>query len=325
MKYLERSLDSQNQVWKYILVFLGAFVGGQVLGSIPVLCIIIYNVITSDGLLDPAYVMDVTILGMSKNTKLFLLLLIPLAGFVLVVFLIKKLHKRTFAETVNGTQKVRIDRCLTGMVVWGILLAIYLLGDYLFDNENYTLQFDFSKFIPLLLLSVVLIPFQTTLEELLFRGYLAQGIADRTKSRWCVILIPGLIFGLMHTFNPEVKEFGFWAVMPQYIFFGFFFGLIAVLDDGIELSMGIHAANNIFLSLFVTHSSSVLQTDAFLEQHNLSLIKETVSLIIMGIVALIYLAWKYKWNFRILNMKVEPLANETILSFQDNKYKQSKI
>jgi membrane protease YdiL (CAAX protease family) len=194
---------------------------------------------------------------------------------------------------------------INGATVWGILMAAYLLIDNHINPDNYILQFDLFKFIPLLLISLIFIPFQTTFEELLFRGYLAQGIAGWTKSRYLAILIPALIFGLLHAFNPEVKEFGFWHTMPQYIFFGLIFGLITILDDGIELAIGIHAANNVFLSLFTTNSASVLQTDAVFEEIGLHMGKETVVLILLGIITIVYFAWKYKWNFKILNIKVE--------------------
>jgi membrane protease YdiL (CAAX protease family) len=306
MKFLERSFDQQNQFWKYVLVFLGAFIGGQILGAIPLYCVIVAKMISSGGAIafNPNNMMDFTVFGISKNLGVFLMMLPFVATLILTIVLIKVLQKRTFSETVNGRKKIRINRCLTGAAVWGILLAIYLLGDYLINPGNYVLQFDLVKFIPLLFISVLLIPLQTTSEELLFRGYLAQGVAGWTKSRWLAILIPSLLFGLIHSFNPEVKEFGFWTAMPQYIFFGLSFGLIAVLDDGIELPIGMHAANNVFSSLFITFKSSALQTNAVFEQQNINPGKETIVLIITGMIAIAYFAVKYKWNFNILNKKV---------------------
>jgi membrane protease YdiL (CAAX protease family) len=306
MKFLERAFDQQNQFWKYLIVALCGFMGGQIVGAMPLVCVCIYKGVTSGGTiaLNPENFADFTAFGLSKNLTLFLMMLPFVASLVFTLILIKLLHKRTFSETVNGTKKIRIGRFLTGAVVWGILMAVYLLGDYLLNPGNYTLQFNLLNFIPLLLISLLFIPIQTTSEEILFRGYLTQGVAGWTRNRWLAILIPALLFGLMHCSNPEVAEFGFWLAMPQYIFFGFVFALIAVLDDGIELSMGMHAANNVFLSLFVTHSASALQTDAVFEQHQINPGKETLVLVISGIVAIAYFAVKYKWNFGILNTKI---------------------
>jgi len=306
MKFLEQSFDKQNQFWKYLIVFLGAFFGGQILGSIPLIGVMIYKVIASGGpiALNPKNITDFTVFGISKNWALFLMMLAPAVVLLVAILLVKGLHKRSFAQTVNGTRKIRIKRCLIGAGFWGILMLIYYLGDYLINPGYYKLQFNLFAFIPLFLISVVLIPLQTTSEEFLFRGYLAQGFAGWTKSRWLAILFPGLLFGLMHSFNPEVKEFGFWISMTQYVFFGLLFGLVAVLDDGIELTIGMHAANNVFLSLFVTNYASAFQTDAVFEQVRIIPVKETISLIIIGIIALAFFAWKYKWNFKILNQKI---------------------
>ncbi len=314
MKFLERAFDQQNQFWKYLLTFLGSFFGGQIIGCIPLFFILIVKVASSNGdiALNPDNMMDFTGLGISKNWSLFLMMLAPACCLLLLILLVKAFHKRTFSETVNGTKKIRTNRCLMGALVWGILMVIYLVADHIINPGNYNLQFNLTKFIPLLFISIILIPLQTTFEELLFRGYLAQGVAVWTKNRWLAILIPGFIFGLIHSFNPEVKEFGFWATMPQYIFFGLLFGFVAVLDDGIELSMGMHAVNNVFLSLFITSKSSVLQTDAVFEQININPSKETLVLVIMGIIAVIYFAWKYKWNLGILNTKIEKQIEENI-------------
>lgn len=36
---------------------------------------------------------------------------------------------------------------------------------------------------------------------------------------------------------------------------------------------------------------------------------ETIVLVIAGILAICFFAWKYKWDFRIMNQKVEPLPS----------------
>ena len=115
-----------------------------------------------------------------------------------------------------------------------------------------------------------------------------------------------VLFGLMHAFNPEVKEFGFLTMMPQYILFGLIFGVITILDDGIEASMGAHAANNIFLCIMVTNKSSALQTPALYEQHNIYPWTEFAALIVTGIVFIIILKIIFKWNdFSVLFRKMK--------------------
>ncbi len=52
------------------------------------------------------------------------------------------------------------------------------------------------------------------------------------------------------------------AAMPFYILPGLLLGLTTLLDEGTELSLGLHAANNIGACIFVTSSWTALQTDA---------------------------------------------------------------
>jgi membrane protease YdiL (CAAX protease family) len=68
-----------------------------------------------------------------------------------------------------------------------------------------------------------------------------------------------LIFGSMHVFNPEVAKMGY-VIMIYYIGTGLFLGVITLMDEGIELALGFHAANNLVGAILVTSDWSVFQT-----------------------------------------------------------------
>jgi hypothetical protein len=85
-------------------------------------------------------------------------------------------------------------------------------------------------------------------------------------------------------------------MIPQYILFGLLFGITTILDDGIEIALGAHAANNVFLSIMVTSSSSVLQTPALYEQHNIYPWMDFWGLVISGLIFLIIMRMIYKWD-----------------------------
>lgn len=310
MHFLERAIDKTNQFWKYILIAVIFFVA-NIIGSIPLMAVMIGRA-AETGNLNPEIftTMDFSVLGISQN-KALVLMLIPfiVALFACIVF-VKILHSRSFSETVNGTKKIRWNRAFTGFCTWFVLMLIYLLLSYAVNPGNFTFRFDIRTFFPLFLITVLLIPLQTTCEEFLFRGYLTQGVAAWTKSRWLAIIIPGVLFGLMHIANTEISEYGFWSTMPQYILFGLIFGLISVVDDGIELAIGMHAANNIFACLMVTFDASTLPTPALFHQKTIIPELETAVLLLSGIIAIAFFRKRYKWDFKILNKKVEPLPAE---------------
>jgi membrane protease YdiL (CAAX protease family) len=91
-----------------------------------------------------------------------------------------------------------------------------------------------------------------------------QGLGVATNSKWIPLLVTSVTFGLMHIGNPEVEEMGY-GILIYYIGTGFFLGILTLMDDGLELSMGFHAANNLITALLVTSDWTAFQTDSILK------------------------------------------------------------
>ncbi len=307
MNHLESIIGKKNNWWRYLVLFLAAFVGGQFIGSIPLGVVMIIkkneSVDTADlGSIDTT---NLSQFGLDLNLTLVLVLIPFIFSLALFVILVKPIHQQIFKAVINGTNKIRWSRFFNGFIIWGAIMAIYLILDYSLNPDNFVFNFSIEKFIPLVIISIVLIPFQTTLEEVMFRGYLAQGVAAWTRNRLLVVLIPAILFGMMHVFNPEIEEYGFWITMPQYIIFGLVFGLITIFDDGIEIAMGAHAANNIFLSVFVTFKASALQTPALFVQKELDPVKDLISLIVISLLFVFILYRKNRWDIKVLFLPVK--------------------
>jgi membrane protease YdiL (CAAX protease family) len=236
------------------------------------------------------------VLGINPNLE-FLIMIFPfIAGFVAFILLVKPLNNRTLKTTINGTNKFRWKKFFISGTVWLILSAFYLFIYLKLDPADFTLNNRTSSLIQLVVISVLLIPFQAAFEEVLFRGYLMQGFSALVRRRWFPLIMTSILFGLLHAFNPEVKEFGFFTMMPQYIAFGIIFGIITILDDGIEASMGAHTANNIFLCIMVTSQSSALQTPAFYVQSAIHPWTEFAALLVSGIIFIVILKMIFRWE-----------------------------
>ena len=307
MNFLEYGLGKGNQFWKYVIVMVLAWViGAGLLGAIPLVIVMVVQTILTDGDWSALDNMDFQALGISLNMGLFLLLFTFVMGLLVFLGLIWLMHNgRTYKETINGTKKIRWNRVWVGVWSWGALMAVSQVVGYFSNPSNFVFQFDIVKFIPLLIITLLFIPLQTSFEELTFRGYLAQGLAGLTKSRWVAFLVPSILFGLMHMANPEVAEHGFWIMMPYYIIAGLVWGLISILDDGIELALGAHAINNVLLCLFFTNSSSALQTYAMFEIVEINPVRSLIAISLYSIILITFLAWKYKWDFSLLNKRIE--------------------
>ena len=306
MNHLEISNYSQNKWWKPLLVILGIVGATIIVQTLLVFIYIFTNFSTPmlEAMKDDPNLLLGQMMG-DQNFMFPLIFMSSLASIVVGALVIWALYERNYKEVINGTQKIRWNRFFYSFGVWFSLMAVYLFLSYLFNPEGFIVSFNFNSFIILLLLSVIAIPVQASFEEFIFRGYLAQLVASWTRSRWSAIIFPSIIFGLMHIANPEVNEYGAWMMMPQYIFMGAVFGLMSVLDDGIECAMGAHTANNIFLCIFLTFDGSVLPTDAIFRATNLNPIGDFISIITMSVAFIIILGIYYKWNFKVLNLKIE--------------------
>ena len=65
----------------------------------------------------------------------------------------------------------------------------------------------------------------------------------------------------MHVANPEVTKLGY-GILVFYVGTGLFLGIITLMDEGLELALGFHAANNLITALLVTADWTAFQTDS---------------------------------------------------------------
>jgi len=147
-------------------------------------------------------------------------------------------------------------------------------------------------------IAVVLVPLQTSFEEYLFRGYLMQGIGVLCKNRWLPLIITSVTFGLLHIFNPEIEKLGY-ILLVHYIGTGFFLGIITLMDEGLELALGFHAANNLFTALLVTADWTAFQTNSILRDvsdPDVSNAEIFASVLIIYPILILIFAKVYKWT-----------------------------
>lgn len=112
------------------------------------------------------------------------------------------------------------------------------------------------------LIGIVLIIIQTSTEEFFYRGYLMQGLSLLTRHPLLLILLTSILFAVPHFGNPEMQRGFIWTALT-YFLWGVFFATITLKDNGLELVLGAHAANNLFSFLVVNTSDAGIPTPAF--------------------------------------------------------------
>ncbi len=256
--YIEQGLKGKHESWRYLVGVLIIFIGWQLVGSIPLLAIVVVKSLGGE-----TFPTDVA--GMSKmigsNLFLFLMLISFVFGLLATFLTTKYLHGQTIVSLTTSRNKIDWKRIFFAFGLWGFITVLITGLDIYLSPEDYVFNFKLQPFLILLIISVLLIPLQTSFEEYFMRGYLMQGIGLMSAKRWVPLVITSLIFGLLHLFNPEVKELGY-GIMVYYIGTGFFLGILTLMDEGLELAIGFHAANNLLTALLVTADWTAFQTES---------------------------------------------------------------
>jgi len=183
--------------------------------------------------------------------------ILALAALLLSVYLV---HRRSPQSLITGSTKFRWNRLGWGMLVTILILVISEIVYYSLYADNYVWQFDSEKFFPFMMVAILTFPIQISFEEIFFRGYILQGFSLSTRSIFWGWIFSSVLFGLAHSFNTEVSEFGMLKMMIVYISLGLGLGFVTIYSQGLEIAMGFHLVNNLYVALIKTFPGSSLNT-----------------------------------------------------------------
>lgn len=286
MNYIQQGFTGKLEMWKYVIIPV-LFFGFMALN--------LFALLFLD--LDVDKIIENEIATKGANRFLIESLLPFAVGLFAIFFWVKVVHKQTITSLTTSRKKVDWKRIFFAFFLWAFVTILFLFIDYKLSPEDYQFNFDLNKFLMLLLIGILLIPLQTSFEEYFFRGYLMQGIGIATKNRWIPLFFTSIVFGLLHIANPEVSKLGY-EILIYYIGTGFFLGIITLMDEGLELALGFHAANNLITALLVTSNWTVFQTDSVLIDISEPALGADVYLPIFVIFPILIFIFskKYKWR-----------------------------
>ena len=286
-------IDSKiNPFIKYVKGSL-IFIFFHIIGQIPLSLYIISQSDIVEGVQNQQDLFN----NLPSNLTLFLVLL-PFAVVLPFVYLVvTRLHNQSILSLITARNRVDYKKIFFSFMLWGSISTLMVFFDYWMSPEDFTWNFKPFTFLILFLISIVMIPLQTTLEEIIFRGYLLQGFGVLFKNRWMPLLTTSTLFGLLHLWNPEIDKLGIHLIW-YYIGTGLFLGLITLMDEGLELALGFHAANNLVTALLVTASWTAFQTESLLIDNSEPTLGVELILTLLLIYPLIVFifAKKYKWK-----------------------------
>jgi len=296
MKFIQQAYKGNNEGWTYFTTLILLLFGWQLIGIIPLTLAGFYyskDINEFYNALSDAFMN----LGIDSNLYLLLIIFMFLGGLVFLFLGIKFIHKRKILTVLTSRDKLDWNRVLFAFLLWFTVGVVIFIISYFMAPEDYVWNFKPIPFLILVLISFLLLPIQTSMEEVLFRGYLMQGFGTWFKNSFMALMLTSVIFGLLHGANPEVAKLG-WFIMVYYIGTGLLLGVFTLMDEGIELSLGFHSANNILAAMLVTANWAAFQTEAlFIDVSEPSVGYEMfVPIFVLYPIILIIFSKKYGWT-----------------------------
>lgn len=298
-------VHGSNQVWMYLLTLTFLVTGYVLFQSVivfPLMDTLLNNGYTRDQIFENSNLLfDSEALHMDKN----IILLLELGMFVfafLGFFLgLKLIHKKPLISVLSGYEKFRFGRFWFAFAVWGSMITVLVFLEYFLGGSDLKLSFNPVGMLVSCFIMIVFMPVQTSIEEIIFRGYLIQGLSPIFKNGIIPLIVTSLVFGLAHMSNPEVAQYGWPIMLTYYCMFAVFMGLIVLVDEGLELALGIHFANNFITSVLVSSSHSVIKTYSLFETKQEDPYGEILSWLLMATLAFLIFLYKYRWkNFKLI-------------------------
>jgi uncharacterized protein len=213
---------------------------------------------------------------------------LQLSGFdaaliVGILLAVRLIHKRPFLSVITPGRSLDWKKVGKSFGLFFGLVALATVVDYLLNPLTYQFRLNPQRFLLFAPVAVVLIPIQTSAEELLFRGYLLQSMALLTRNRVALVALSGVLFMIPHLANPEMTA-GFWSMAFYYFLVGGVLTIVTLRSNSLEMAMGIHASINIFAALIVNYANSALETESIFYCTQIEPIFTVVSFVAMALV-----------------------------------------
>jgi membrane protease YdiL (CAAX protease family) len=263
-RYLELVRLGKNSWWRYalgVVIIAFCWLG---LGYLPLM------LLPDELLSDPRF----EFIGV--NFSIFMML----AGLAVTV---KWIHRRPLMSLVTPRESLDWRRIGRAAAVWGVFAALAALLEHLAYPGRYYASFDPRRFFQFAALVLVLTPVQSATEELIFRGYLMQGLRLLTRRPALIAIASSLLFAVPHLMNPEVHQHGALVMSANYFAIGLLLSTVALRDGRLELAIGLHAVNNVFLALVANYEDSALVTESIFTERELDPWFSLAALIVAGL------------------------------------------
>jgi len=281
--YLDLARQGKTDWWRFILAFILILFLWQILGALPSVFLLIW--VLGDG--NPQT--SISPSGQFMGVKPIIGFAVPMLASVFFLFgiflVIRLIHQRPFRTLITPARGIAWGRFFQGFIVWFILSGLISLVEATLYPNRYVWTLDLRQYIPFAFLALVLIPIQTSAEELFFRAYILQAAGLHLRNIWVLSTISGFLFMVPHFLNPEARV-NYILMGFYYFFIGGVMAYITLRDGRLELALGLHAANNFFSALVANYTMTVMPTPSLFTVNTLDVVY-SVSAAVIGLIGFV--------------------------------------
>jgi hypothetical protein len=170
-------------------------------------------------------------------------------------------HRRGLRTVLTGARRFRWSHLLASFFVLLAILLVALAAQALVWPDELEVRFDPARFFLMLPWVAVMLVLQVLAEEVVFRGYLLQGLRLLLPA-WTVWLAVTVLFALAHGLNPETMNEPLFLLM--FVIISGYLTFLPFHSNGLEVALGVHLANNVAALLLVGNELSNYPTSTIL-------------------------------------------------------------
>lgn len=216
-----------------------------------------------------------------------LLLLLTFVGMALGPMAAARwLHARPAATLFGPRVRTLRDFVIAAAVVFAVFAVALGLWAVEYDAVANLPPSAWAMLLPLTLLGLLV---QTGAEEVLFRGYMQGQLAARFRSPLVWLVLPSLLFGIVHS-DPATAGENVWMVVASASVFGLIAADLTARTGSIGAAWGFHFANNVVAIALLATGGTITGLALWVTPYTLAEYDASAPAVLLDLATLV-LAW----------------------------------
>lgn len=179
--------------------------------------------------------------------RAYLSLLSNILTLPVVLLVARWVHKQPPMDLIAPGRRLNGGMVLRSALVFAVPLLVQFLYGY-WTGEIVPVSVSWVLFLSMLPLTLLAFILQASTEEVIFRGYLAQGLQVLFRHALPAALVGALLFTLAHEGSGRNAV---WSQRIEIALAALFLSWLTVRMGRLEAAMGVHIVNNLLFALLI--------------------------------------------------------------------------